>query len=95
MYINFSQSRKCRKLKSENEKIYKFEEGKLEVDSDKSWSSNSDIHGGGDIEQEQEEDNEEISQITNIPEFNESERITNKIFLLNKFNLKWSITKRN
>ena len=54
---------------------------KLEVDLDKSCSSNSDIHGKGDIEQELEEDNEEIAQITNVTEFNESEKkIINKIF---------------
>ena len=47
---------------------------KVEVDSDKSCSSNSDIHGKGGIEQELEEDNEEIAQITDVTEFNESEK---------------------
>ena len=37
-------------------------------------SSNSDIHGEGDVEQEQEEDNEEIAQITDVTEFNESKQ---------------------
>ena len=74
-YINFSQSKKCGRLQNEHEKIYKFEEEKkLEVDLDKSFSSNSDIHGEGDIEQEQEEDNEEIAQITDVTELNESEK---------------------
>ena len=45
---------------------------KLEVDLDKSCSSSSDIHGEGDIEQELEEDNEEITQITEVIEFNET-----------------------
>ena len=72
-YINFSQSKNCGKLKNKNEKIYKFEKEKLEVDSDKSCSSNSDIHGEGDIEQEVK-DNEEIAQITDVTELNESEK---------------------
>ena len=74
-YINFSQSKKCGKLKNENVKIYKFEE-------EKTWSwfkinhapQISDIHVEVDIEQEQEEDNEEIAQITDVIQLNESEK---------------------
>ena len=67
-------------------KIYRFEEEnkKLEVDSDKSCTSNSDIHSESDTEQELKEDNEEIAQITDVTEFNESEkRSLIKYFLAN------------
>ena len=55
----------------------------LDVDSDKSCSSNSDIHSESDIEQELEEDNEEIAQITDVTEFNESEKLSIIMFLAN------------
>ena len=57
-------------------KIYSFEEEEksLKFDSDKSCSSNSDIHSKSDIEQELEEDNEKIAQITYVNEFNEPEK---------------------
>ena len=50
---------------------------KIESDSDKSCSSNFDIYGEGNIEQEQEDDNEEITDVT---KFNTSKMIINKIF---------------
>ena len=61
---------------------------KLEVDSDKSCTSNSDIHSESDIEQWLEEDNEEIAQIIDVTEFNESEIRLLIIFLLSKFKAK-------
>ena len=74
-YISFSQSQKYRKLKREDIWFWGRRE-MLEVDSDKSCTSNSDIHSESDIEQWLEEDNEEITQITDVTWFNESEKLS-------------------
>ena len=60
----------------------------------KSCSSNSEIHGKGDIEQEIEEDNEEIAHITDVTVFDESEKTSLIRSFLSKFNRKWSISKK-
>ena len=53
-------------LKMKLRRYMNLRKRKLKVDSDKTCSLNSDIHGEGEIEQELEEDNEKIFKLLTL-----------------------------